>query len=262
MSRYRGTHRGRHARPSEGPLTRALGVARRPAVTAGMALALVGTGAVGVGSNDAVADSEPFTRSAAAMSQAATAAKERFADSSRISSERAGVNAQRAALDAKAQAEAKAKADAAAKAAKAKADAAAKVAKAKAAQVAKVRAAAAQKAARDKQRASLVAGAKADPRSAARALMSDYGFSSDRQWNCLNLLWEGESSWDYTAENPSSGAYGIPQSLPARKMASAGADYRTNPVTQIRWGLDYIKQSYGTPCGAWEFWNNRFPHWY
>ena len=251
MSRYRGTHRGRHARPSQGPLAQALGFVRRPAVTAGMALTLVGTGAVGVGSNDAVADSEPFTFSAAAVSQAATAAKESFADSSRISSERAGVNAQRAALDAKAQAEAKAKADAAAK-----------VAQAKAAAVAKARAAAAQKAARDKARASLIAGAQADPRSAARALMADYGFSSDRQWNCLNLLWEGESSWDYTAENSSSGAYGIPQSLPARKMATEGADYRTNPVTQIKWGLGYIKQSYGTPCGAWEFWNNRFPHWY
>jgi len=216
-----------------------------------MALALVGTGAVGVGSTDAVADSEPFALSAAAVSQAALSAKESFADNSRISSERAGVNARRAALDAKAQAEAKAKADVAAAAAKAKAAA-----------VAKARVAAAQKAARDKQRASLIASAQADPRSAARAMMSDYGFSSNEQWNCLNLLWEGESAWNFKAENPSSGAYGIPQSLPARKMASAGADYRSNPVTQIKWGLGYIKQSYGTPCGAWEFWNNRFPHWY
>ena len=66
----------------------------------------------------------------------------------------------------------------------------------------------------------------------------------------------------HTAENSSSGAYGIPQSLPARKMATFGADYRTNPITQIKWGLWYIEQSYGTPCGAWEFWNNRYPHWY
>lgn len=251
MSRYRGSHRGRHARPSQGPLTQALGVARRPAVTAGMALALVGTGAVGVGSNDAVADSEPFTLSAASMSQAAQAAKENFSDNSRISNERAAANAQRTALDAQAQAEARTRADAAAKVAKVKAEA-----------LAKTRLVAAQKAARDKQRASVIAGAQADPRGAARALMSDYGFSSDNQWNCLNLLWEGESAWDFKAENPSSGAYGIPQSLPASKMATEGADYRTNPVTQIKWGLNYIKQSYGTPCGAWEFWNNRFPHWY
>lgn len=227
----------------------ALGVVRRPAVTAGMALALVGTGAVGVGTNDAAADSEPFTLSAAAMTQAALSAKETLADGSRISSERAGVNAQRAALDARAQAEAKVKADAAAAAAKAEA-------------VAKARVAAAQKAARDKQRASLIAGAQADPRGAARALMGDYGFTGDNQWNCLNLLWEGESSWNFKAENSSSGAYGIPQSLPASKMATVGADYRTNPVTQIKWGLNYIKQSYGSPCGAWDFWNNRFPHWY
>lgn len=251
MSRYRGTHRGRHARPSEGPLTQALSVARRPAVTAGMALALVGTGAVGVGNTDAAADSQPFTLSAAAMTQAAASAKESFTDNSRISSERASANAQRAALDAKAQA-----------AAKAQADAAAAAAKAKAAALAKARVAAAEKAARDKQRASLIASAQSDPRGAARAMMGDYGFSGDAQWNCLNLLWEGESAWNFKAENPSSGAYGIPQSLPASKMATVGADYRTNPVTQIKWGLNYIKQSYGTPCGAWDFWNNRFPHWY
>lgn len=196
------------------------------------------------------------------MSQAAQAAKESFSDNSRISNERAAANAQRAALDAEAQAEAKTKADAAAAVAKAKADAAAKVVKAKAAALAKTRLVAAQKAARDKQRASVIAGAQADPRGAARALMSDYGFSNDNQWNCLNLLWEGESAWKFKAENSSSGAYGIPQSLPASKMATEGADYRTNPVTQIKWGLNYIKQSYGTPCGAWEFWNNRFPHWY
>lgn len=249
-SRYRGRHRGRHARPSEAPLTVALGVARRPAVTAGMALALVGTGAVGVSANDAVADSEPFTLSSAARNQATLVARESATDSARISRDRAGVNTQRAALDAKAQAEAKAKADAAAK-----------VAKAKAAALAKARAAAAQKAAREKARASAIANAQQDPRSAARALMADYGWG-DSQWNCLNLLWEGESSWDYTAENSSSGAYGIPQSLPASKMAKFGADYRTNPITQITWGLWYIDQSYGSPCAAWDFWNARFPHWY
>lgn len=250
-SRYRGRHRGRHARPSEAPLTVALGVVRRPAVTAGMALALVGTGAVGVNAKDAVAESEPFTLSSSAMTQAALLARQGSADSDRISRDRAGANQQRAALSAKAEAEAKAKADAVAAAAKKKAEA-----------LAKARAAAAEKAARDKARASAIANAQKDPRSAARVLMADYGFTSDSQWNCLNLLWEGESSWDFTAENSSSGAYGIPQSLPASKMASEGADYRTNPITQIKWGLGYIKQSYGTPCGAWDFWNNRFPHWY
>ena len=79
-----------------------------------------------------------------------------------------------------------------------------------------------------------------------------YGFSSDRQWNCLNLLWEGESAWDYTAENPSSGAYGIPQSLPGSKMADVAPDWRTNAETQITWGLAYIAARYGNPQGAWE----------
>lgn len=70
------------------------------------------------------------------------------------------------------------------------------------------------------------------------------------QFTCLVQLWTKESSWRVDAYNPS-GAYGIPQSLPASKMASAGPDWRTDPATQIRWGLTYIASSYGTPCGAW-----------
>ncbi|KGN36859.1 transglycosylase SLT domain-containing protein, partial [Knoellia aerolata] len=132
---------------------------------------------------------------------------------------------------------------------------------ARTAALAKARAAAAQKVARDKARTSAVAAAQADPRSAARAMLADHGWG-ESQWRCLNLLWEGESAWKHTAENSSSGAYGIPQSLPASKMAKFGADYRTNPITQITWGLWYIEQSYGSPCGAWEFWNDRYPHWY
>ena len=89
----------------------------------------------------------------------------------------------------------------------------------------------------------------------------EFGFS-EAQWPCLDQLWIGESDWRWWAENPSSGAYGIPQSLPASKMATMGADYRTNPVTQIRWGLDYIKKSYGTPCNALDMWQSRSPHWY
>jgi hypothetical protein len=73
-------------------------------------------------------------------------------------------------------------------------------------------------------------------------------------------LWDHESGWNYRATNPSSGAYGIPQSLPASKMATAGADWRTNPATQIRWGLAYIHDRYGTPCGAWMFWQGH--RWY
>lgn len=70
------------------------------------------------------------------------------------------------------------------------------------------------------------------------------------QFSCLVKLWERESNWRWNAENKSSGAYGIPQSLPASKMASAGPDWRTNPETQIRWGLGYISGRYGKPCAA------------
>jgi hypothetical protein len=76
------------------------------------------------------------------------------------------------------------------------------------------------------------------------------GFGLD-QMACLDKLWTKESGWNHKAVNPSSGAGGIPQALPMSKMSSAGADYRTNPATQIRWGLGYIKGRYGTPCGAW-----------
>ncbi|GAA3816491.1 transglycosylase SLT domain-containing protein [Nocardioides panacisoli] len=89
-----------------------------------------------------------------------------------------------------------------------------------------------------------------DPKDIARALLGDYGFSAD-QFNCLDLLWTRESGWNPSAENASSGAYGIPQSLPGSKMATVGSDWATNPVTQIKWGLGYIQDRYGSPCGAW-----------
>lgn len=77
-----------------------------------------------------------------------------------------------------------------------------------------------------------------------------YGWSGD-QWSCLDNLWARESGWSHTSENRSSGAYGIPQALPGSKMAIYGADWQTNPATQIKWGLAYIQGRYGTPCGAW-----------
>ncbi len=71
------------------------------------------------------------------------------------------------------------------------------------------------------------------------------------QFGCLDSLFNRESGWNPYAANPSSGAYGIPQALPGSKMASAGSDWRTNPYTQVRWGVSYIKSRYGTPCSAW-----------
>ncbi|HUR05773.1 MAG TPA: lytic transglycosylase domain-containing protein [Nonomuraea sp.] len=84
----------------------------------------------------------------------------------------------------------------------------------------------------------------------AKQLMSGSGFGAD-QWGCLERLWQKESGWNERAMNRYSGAYGIPQSLPGSKMASAGGDWQTNAATQIKWGLGYIKGRYGTPCGAW-----------
>ena len=86
-----------------------------------------------------------------------------------------------------------------------------------------------------------------------------YGWTGD-QWACLDNLWQRESGWRTTAGNKSSGAYGIPQSLPGSKMAKYGDDWRTNPATQIKWGLAYIKGRYATPCGAWSHFLDK--HWY
>jgi hypothetical protein len=89
--------------------------------------------------------------------------------------------------------------------------------------------------------------------SIAYNMLPSFGFSQSSQWGCLLNIWNRESGWNYEAENPYSGAYGIPQALPGDKMASAGADWQTDPATQIKWGLGYIQSIYGTPCGAWNF---------
>lgn len=94
--------------------------------------------------------------------------------------------------------------------------------------------------------------AQADPRTIAKALLPQFGFSED-QFGCLDELYTGESGWRVDADNPTSSAYGIPQALPGSKMASAGPDWATNPETQIRWGLGYIAERYGSPCGAMSF---------
>jgi hypothetical protein len=90
----------------------------------------------------------------------------------------------------------------------------------------------------------------ADPKSVARALMPKYGMSAS-EFSCLDSLWEKESGWSVNADNPTSSAYGIPQALPGSKMASAGPNWENNPETQIRWGLGYIKDRYGSACSAW-----------
>ncbi|MFI5896497.1 transglycosylase SLT domain-containing protein [Actinoplanes sp. NPDC051513] len=86
------------------------------------------------------------------------------------------------------------------------------------------------------------------------ALMLDAGFAID-QFPCLNSLFNKESGWNHRAANPN-GAYGIPQAFPGSKMSSVAADWKTNPATQIKWGLGYVKGKYKTPCGAWSHWQS------
>ena len=89
-----------------------------------------------------------------------------------------------------------------------------------------------------------------DPRDIARALLPAYGFSSD-QFSCLDSLYMSESGWRIDADNPTSSAYGIPQAL--TQLHDLPADYMTSAESQIRWGLEYIQDAYGTPCSAWSF---------
>ncbi len=227
---------------------------RRPLLTAGTAVALVGTSAVGFAkAGHSLSDSSilaaTFTVSAAAISQA-SANNNELQEQKAYRDKATEVTTMRASYAADA-----AKAAAAALVERANADAAAQ-----AATLAAQRQADADRVSRDAQRVALVANAQNDPKAVARAMLGDHGWS-DGEWSCLEQLWVGESGWNYRAANPS-GAYGIPQSLPASKMASVGADYQTNPVTQITWGMNYIKNSYGSPCNALATWNSRSPHWY
>lgn len=91
----------------------------------------------------------------------------------------------------------------------------------------------------------------------AKFILSDEYGMGDREFSCLNYLWTKESHWNYKAHNYRSGAHGIPQALPANKMSVVASDWRTNPVTQIRWGLRYITIRYETPCKAWSFFKSK-----
>ncbi len=164
-----------------------------------------------------------------------------------------------AAEAARIQAEQKAAAEkeAAAKAAAEKAAEEARIAaeKAAAAKAAAEKKAAEERAAaasRDEERTPVTSG---DPKAIARSMIA-----SDAQFQCFSNIVTRESGWKVNATNPSSGAYGLMQALPASKYASAGSDWRTNPATQIKWGLNYMNTRYGSPCEAWAFWQAN--HWY
>ena len=105
-----------------------------------------------------------------------------------------------------------------------------------------------------------IAGTKADYQTYAYNLVLNKYLWSESDYKALVNLWERESNWNANAHNKSSGAHGIPQSLPASKMSSEGSDYYTNGYTQIRWGLKYIKERYGSPSKAWKHFQNK--NWY
>ena len=99
-----------------------------------------------------------------------------------------------------------------------------------------------------------------DPREMARQILKNKYNLGDEHYTCFNNIIMRESNWDIDATNPSSGAYGIPQALPGSKMSTVGADWRTNPATQITWAVEYMKTRYGSPCSAWSF--KRSNGWY
>ena len=106
----------------------------------------------------------------------------------------------------------------------------------------------------------VVTGTKADYQAYAYDLVLNKYLWSESDYQALVNLWERESNWNANAHNKTSGAHGIPQSLPASKMSSEGSDYYTNGYTQIRWGLKYIKERYGSPSAAWQHFQNK--NWY
>jgi hypothetical protein len=163
----------------------------------------------------------------------------------------AAVTAERAAAARAAATRAAAARAAAQRAAAARAAAQRAAARWAAAQRAAARQAAARQAA---QRAATEAAVRQAPSGTAQQIavrmLAQYGWAG--QFSCLDSLWMRESGWNMYAENPSSGAYGIPQALPGWKMASAGSDWQSDAVTQISWGLGYIRAMYGSPCGAWD----------
>ncbi|UVJ40269.1 hypothetical protein [Arthrobacter sp. CJ23] len=246
QSRPEARHRGENAAPlskSQAVLKNAArgGKTQRMSVVAGVVAALLGAASVGQAA-DAAFKAPEISRVSA--TQATAQANVSGLDTEMAILKKAA--AEKAAADKSAAAKAAADKAAADKAAaeKAAADAAAK-------QAADAAAAAAAAAAAE----AAVPVAVDDPAAAkayAASQLASYGWGQD-QMSALNILWEKESNWRTTATNASSGAYGIVQSLPASKMASAGADWETNYKTQIKWGLDYIKERYGSPAAALSF---------
>jgi len=217
---------------------------RRPVASAAAILALAGVCAAGSSEATAKDSSVSFTASPMAAEQATELAYSRNdTDTALAAARRSGV--QRASVLTHQQAAA--------------ADALVRARMRAAQELVRARAAAAARVARDHARQGLLDRARSDPRSVGRLLAADRGWG-DQQFDCLNSLWAKESGWRWNADNAGSDAYGIPQALPGSKMSSVGSDWATNPITQIKWGLSYIANRYGTPCSAWS--QSRAANWY
>ena len=247
---YQGRHSGEETResPAAGKLpTRAYGLFhsfQRPMVSAAVILAVAGVSAAGSSEATANASGPSYSPSPMAMAQSAELSRNRSdTDAALATARRAGV-LRAAALTHFQRATADAVSRSRTRAAIAQREAAA---------------AAADRIVREKQRQVMVDRAQSDPKGIGRLLTNDRGWGAG-EFSCLESLWTKESGWRWNANNGGSGAYGIPQSLPGTKMSSAGSDWRTNPVTQIKWGLQYIANTYGTPCSAWS--HSRAVNWY
>ena len=243
------------------PLPSFLSTKRSKAITAATAGTLALAAVISAGASIASSSPAPLTATTDAFmvtnqgAQATWSGGTNSAQQSALFNEARSLQAQQHAQQVAAAKAAAAKAAAERKAAAAKAAAARKAA----AQQAAEQAAAARKAAAQQAKETAVVKPSGSPQQIAQQMLSQYGWSPS-QFSCLQPLWFHESGWNLSAENPSSGAYGIPQALPGSQMASAGADWRTNAATQIRWGLNYIHTRYGSPCGAWA--HEQADNWY
>ena len=210
-------------------------ILRRPVVSAAAILAVAAVSAASASEATTNSTGASYTASPMAAAQAAQLSSNRNDTNTALAAARASgvqrssvlTHQQKAAADALVQARVRASAAAA-----------------------QARVAAAERVARDKERQGLLERAKSNPQAVGRLLAADRGWGA-AQFDCLNSLWNKESGWRWNANNGASGAYGIPQALPGSKMSSAGSDWASNPITQIKWGLGYIAGRYGTPCGAW-----------
>ncbi|OEV12058.1 transglycosylase SLT domain-containing protein [Streptomyces nanshensis] len=162
--------------------------------------------------------------------------------------QKAGIDAQTSAADGRARADAKAEA-------RKKAEARAKARHEEAVKQAERERERKQAASRSTERSKAATSAPSgSPQQIARQIIGD-----ESQFQCFSQIVERESGWDVHAQNPS-GAYGLVQALPGSKMSSAGPDWRNSAATQVKWGLNYMKDRYGSPCGAWSFWQSN--NWY